>query len=217
MKRALKALMIFVFFSFAFEFHGIAAQDFGNEDDKVPAAPPPAQENCNGIFLSYDFISRTKEYPHVKNATAQSWAFNATATILNTGIYELKAWKMFVGFQHDEILVSAAGAVLIDADDFPAAVGNGTSFSGSSHPDLKTSIDTAGDLSQIQVQIQIRGTQFGVKPPGIPMPKTIKLVNDGFKCPEPTKRSNSFFLFAICFLSFFFFEYCSVELIHLYY
>ncbi|KAF3451683.1 hypothetical protein FNV43_RR07779 [Rhamnella rubrinervis] len=194
MRKAWKALMIFVFFSFAFTFHGNAAKDFGNNDDKVPSAPPPAQENCNGIFLSYDFISRTKEFPHVKNATAQSWAFKSTATILNTGIYELKAWKMFIGFQHDEILVSASGAVLMDGADFPAPVGNGTSFSGSSLPDLATAIDTAGDLSQIQVQIQISGTQFGVKPPGIPMPKIIKLVNDGFKCPAPTKSKTSMYV-----------------------
>lgn len=203
MKKARKALMIFVFFSFVFKFHGNAALDFGNDDDKVPAAPPPAQENCNGIFLSYDFVSRTKEFPHVKNATAQSWAFNSTATILNTGIYELKAWKMFIGFQHDEILVSVSGAVLMDGADFPAPVSNGTSFSGSSLPDLKTSIDTAEDLSQIQAQIQISGTQFGVKPPGIPTPKTIKLVNDGFKCPAPTKSSKLFSLLFIFFLSLF--------------
>uniref|UniRef100_A0A2N9IPJ0 COBRA C-terminal domain-containing protein n=1 Tax=Fagus sylvatica TaxID=28930 RepID=A0A2N9IPJ0_FAGSY len=160
----------------------------------MPAAPPPAVTNCNGIFLSYDFISRTKEFPHVKNATAQSWAFNATATILNTSKFELKAWKIFIGFQHDEILVGAGGAVLMDGNDFPAAVGNGTYFSGSPQADLKTSIDTAGDLSQIQVQIQISGTQFGVKPPAIPMPKSIKLFNDGFKCPAATRRKTSMYV-----------------------
>ena len=55
--------------------------------------------------------------------------------------------------------------------------------------DLKTSIDTAGDLTQIQVKIQLSGTQFGVKPPGIPMPKTIRLINDGYKCLAPTRSS----------------------------
>ena len=139
--------------------------------------------------MSYDFLSRTKEFPHVKNATAQSWAFNSTATVLNTGKFELKAWKIFIGFQHDEIIVNAGGAVLMDGDDFPAAVGNGSYFSGSPQADLKTSIDTAGDPTQIQVKIQLSGTQFGVKPPGIPMPKTIRLVNDGYKCPAPIRRS----------------------------
>ena len=77
----------------------------------------------------------------------------------------------------------------MDGDDFPAAVGNGSYFSGSPQADLKTSIDTAGDLTQIQVKIQFSGTQLGVKPPGIPMPKAIRLVNDGYKCPAPTRRS----------------------------
>jgi hypothetical protein len=185
MKRAL-GMLIFVFFFLCFGIRLSKNQDY---NDEMPAAPPPAVTNCNGIFLSYDFISRTKEFPHVKNATAQSWAFNATATILNTSKFELKAWKIFIGFQHDEILVGAGGAVLMDGNDFPAAVGNGTYFSGSPQADLKTSIDTAGDLSQIQVQIQISGTQFGVKPPAIPMPKSIKLFNDGFKCPAATRRS----------------------------
>ncbi|KAL5775418.1 hypothetical protein ACOSP7_012975 [Xanthoceras sorbifolium] len=60
--------------------------------------------------------------------------------------------------------------------------------------DLETSIDTAGNLNQIQVQIELTGTQFGVKPPGIPMPKTIKHANDGYKCPAPTKRKTSMYL-----------------------
>ncbi|XP_015883608.3 COBRA-like protein 10 [Ziziphus jujuba] len=197
MKKSWKVL-IFMFFSFSFEFHGgIGAKQKGggggggDDDENVKAAPPPAQDSCNGIFLSYDFVSRKKEYPHLKNASAQSWAFESTATILNTGIYELKAWKMFIGFQHNEILVSADGAVLMDGGDFPAAVGNGTLLSGNSQPDLKTSINTAGDLTQIQVQIPLIGTVFGVKPPGIPMPKTIKLVNDGFQCPAPTRLKSS--------------------------
>lgn len=48
-------------------------------------ALPPAAETCTGVFISYDFLTRTKEFPRVKKATAQPWAFNATATVLNTG------------------------------------------------------------------------------------------------------------------------------------
>ncbi|KHN35198.1 COBRA-like protein 11 [Glycine soja] len=44
--------------------------------------------------------------------------------------------------------------------------------------------------------IQLIGTQFGVRPPTIPMPKTIKLVNDGYKCPLPTTRKGS--MYACC-------------------
>ena len=54
--------------------------------------------------------------------------------------------------------------------------------------DLLNSIETAGDLTQIEVQIDITGTQFGVRPPGKPMPKTIKLANPGFGCPARTHK-----------------------------
>lgn len=169
------------------------AQDYEEENtEEPPPAPPPAAENCNGIYVSYEFLSRTKGYPRLKNATAQSWTFNSTATVLNTGTDELKAWKIYIGFQHKEILVSASGAVLIGGDSFPAPVGNGTYLSGSPQADLDTSINTATDFGQMQAQIKMSGTMFGVKPPGIPMPKTIKLVNDGYECPAPTKKSESF-------------------------
>nr|APR63886.1 COBRA-like protein 10 precursor 2 [Populus tomentosa] len=165
----------------------------GQTDDyESPAAPPPGLDECNGIFLTYSFTSREKEYPKVKNASAQAWAFKSLATITNTGEHELKGWQMFVGFQHKEVLVSASGAVVVDGDDFPVAVGNGTIFAGNPQVDLKTAIETAGDFTQIAAQIEIAGSVFGIKPPGVPMPKNIKLVNDGYKCPKPTLRGKSY-------------------------
>ncbi|KAK1283086.1 COBRA-like protein 10 [Acorus calamus] len=175
-------LHAFLIINLGFSIFITTAQDYGDE----PAAPPPAEDDCTGIFISYTFTSRQKEFPHVKNASAQAYAFKAMATILNAGEKDLKAWKVYIGFQHGEILVSASGAVLTDGTDFPAHVGNGTYFSGFPNADLKNSIDTAGDLSQIRVEIDITGTQFGVKSPGIPMPKTIRLANDGYKCPKPS-------------------------------
>ncbi|KAL7000109.1 hypothetical protein U1Q18_001259, partial [Sarracenia purpurea var. burkii] len=44
--------------------------------------------------------------------------------VLNAGVNELKSWQVFVRFQHDEILVLASSAVLVDADDLPTKVGN---------------------------------------------------------------------------------------------
>ncbi|KAK7308159.1 hypothetical protein VNO77_41756 [Canavalia gladiata] len=157
---------------------------------------PLAAENCNGVFISYDFLARKKEFPRLKNATAQSWAFTSSARVLNTGTEVVKAWQLYIGFQHDEILVSAGGAILYDGGDFPASVGNGTTFVGSTLPDLESSINTAQDLSQIQASIKILGTQFGVMPPAMPMPKSIKLVNDGYKCPQPTTKKSS--MYACC-------------------
>ncbi|CAM0958666.1 unnamed protein product [Alopecurus aequalis] len=172
------------------------AQDYNNggddddDDDEKDKPQFKAQEACNGAFLSYTFVERTKEYPHLKNATAQPYAFKARATVLNTMEEDLKAWQMFVGFQHKEILVSVGGAVLLDGTDFPANVSGGATFAGYPMADLLNSIETAGDLTQIEVQIDITGTQFGVRPPGKPMPKTIKLATPGFRCPTPTHKDS---------------------------
>ncbi|KAJ4813248.1 Protein COBRA [Rhynchospora pubera] len=169
----------------------INSQDY-DDSDNAPANPE--QDKCIGVFLTYTFTKRTKEYPHVKNASAQAYAFDAVATILNTMSEDLKAWEFFVGFQHDEILVSVRNAVLTNGTDFPVKVGNGTTFSGFPDSDLLNAIETAGDMEQIQRIIKIKGTQFGVKPPGTPMPKTMKLMNSGFKCPEPTKKGGQMYL-----------------------
>ncbi|XP_059669593.1 COBRA-like protein 10 [Cornus florida] len=175
---------------FCFSIQTCNAQDYGDDSLSPPAppAPPPEQENCNGIFLSYNFESREKEYPLVKNVSAQAWKFKSTATIVNAGADELKAWKMFIGFQHDEILVSATGVSVVDGDGFPAKVGNGTHLVGYPQTNLKTAIDTAGDFEQMSVKIEMTGTQFGVSPSATPLPKTIRLENEGFKCPAPKKN-----------------------------
>lgn len=121
--------------------------------------------------------------------------------ILNNGLQELKSWKIFVGFRYDEFLVSASQAVLADGTSLPAGVGNGTVFSGFPTTDLKTAVETAGDVTQMQVQIDLVGTQFGVAAPDVPMPSNISLVNDGFICPKPTKQGNSIAIFYFLFYS----------------
>ena len=96
-----------------------------------------------------------------------------------------------MGFQHDEFLVSASGAVLADGNSVPGNVGNGTVFAGFPMTDLKTAIETAGDFTQMQVQVKLVGTQFGVAPPNSPMPTNISLANDGYLCPRPTLLGTS--------------------------
>ncbi|RDY00907.1 COBRA-like protein 10, partial [Mucuna pruriens] len=161
-----------------------------SEDEKAASAPPGMKEldDCDGVFLTYALLGREKEYPHVKNVSKQAWAFKAEASLTNVGDEELQGWKMFIGFQYREILVSADGAALIDAGDFPAEVGNGTTLVGTAVADLKTAIDTAGDINQMSARIQMVGTQFGLGAAANPMPKTIHLENDGFKCPAPSRR-----------------------------
>lgn len=169
---------------------GTDGGDDGTGEDKKKR--PKELDTCNGIFLTYDFLGREKEFPHVKNVTKQAWSFKAEASLTNVGEEELNSWNMYIGFQHREILVAADGAVLIDAGDFPAQVGNGTTLAGNPMTDLKTAIDTAGDFDKMSVRIQMKGTLFGVKEGTTPMPKTIKLDNDGFKCPAATTKGTLF-------------------------
>lgn len=183
-------LFFFFFSSTLIILHGrnrALAQDY--DDPQQDAGYHPKEEDaCNGVFLTYTFQGREREFPHVKNASAQAYAFRASATVLNAMAEDLKTWKMFIGFQHDEILVSASGAVIIDGTDFPARVGNGTTLAGFPQADLLSAIETAGDMNQISAAVEMTGTQFGMKPPEIPMPKTIKLADDGFDCPKPTRK-----------------------------
>ncbi|MBA0874453.1 hypothetical protein Goshw_016958 [Gossypium schwendimanii] len=158
-----------------------------DEEEEPKEKNPPGQDKCNGIFLTYTFTERNKELPHVKNVTAQAWSFKSKATLVNTGLEELKGWKMFIRFQHREVLVSATNAILVNgAGDFPAKVEKGATLSGYPNTDLKTSVDTAGDLTKMSTEIEFTGTMFGLNEKAIPLPKSIRLANDGWKCPTLT-------------------------------
>ncbi|CAA0817544.1 COBRA-like protein 8 [Striga hermonthica] len=157
----------------------------------TPAAPPPASDACVGIFLSYSYEGG-RILPPIRpsDPARQPYRFQSSFTVLNNDAQELKSWRVFVGFQHDEYLVSATNAVLADGSAMPGPVGNGSVFAGFPNPDLKTGIDTAGDLTQMGVQVELVGTQFGVVPPDVPMPANISLVNDRWICPRPRIQGN---------------------------
>ncbi|CAM8924360.1 unnamed protein product [Rhodiola kirilowii] len=156
-------------------------------------APAPAADPCNGVFLTYSHTKSLQIPPDLTKSdpTNQPYRFESTLTILNNGLEDLKSWMVFVGFRHKEFLVSASNAVLSDGTSLPADVSNGTTFSGFPTADLKTAIETAGDLEQMQVKVELVGTQFGVKLPAVPMPTNISLQNDGFLCPSPTMQGKS--------------------------
>ncbi|KAF2576753.1 hypothetical protein F2Q70_00000303 [Brassica cretica] len=154
------------------------------EIDPPAPAPISPSELCNGIFLSYTFILGRQIPPN--DTTDQPYRFESVLTVLNNGREELQEWRVFVGFQHHEILTSATDAIIVNGTDLPAPVGNGTIFAGYPVSDLKTAIQTAGDLKQMTATIELVGTQFMVAPPAIPLPSNISLVNDGWSCPEPT-------------------------------
>lgn len=160
------------------------------------AAPAPASDSCDGIFLSYVYNGGVQLPPTRKtDPTQQPYSFKSTLTILNNGIDPLKSWMVFVGFQHGEYLVSASNAVLADGNSIPGFVTNGTVFAGYPSTDLMTAIQTAGDITQMSAQIDLLGTQFGVGSPDVPMPTNITLANDGWLCPAPTMQGNFFFFF----------------------
>ncbi|KAL8484896.1 hypothetical protein ACS0TY_027261 [Phlomoides rotata] len=154
-------------------------------------APAPASDDCNGIFLSYTYTDGKAVPPILKpKSSRQAYRFESSLLILNNDREELKSWRVFVGFQHDEYLVSASNAVLADGNSFPGSVGNGSVFAGYPNPDLKTGIETAGDLTQMSIRVDLVGTQFGVAPPSAPLPTNISLVNDGWVCPRPASQGN---------------------------
>ncbi|XP_042484195.1 COBRA-like protein 7 [Macadamia integrifolia] len=178
--RIFKPLFLFLFF-FAISLRITIAQ---------PAAPSPSADACNGVFLSYQYTSGHIIPPrYAAGSPLQPYKFQSTLTILNNGLNDLKSWQVFVGFQHNEYLVSASNAVLVDGTSLPASVENGTAFAGYPATDLKTAIETAGDLTQMQAVIDLVGTTFGVS--NVSMPSNISLVNANYICPQPTMQGTS--------------------------
>lgn len=154
----------------------------------TPITAQPQPPICNAIFITYTYGSGYPIPP--TDPTHQAYRFQSTLTLLNNGIEELKSWRVFVGFQHNELLVSASNAVLADGTPLPANVSGGATISGFPVTDLKTAVETAGDFNQMFAQVNLVGTQFGA--PNISLPDSITLANDGFSC-TPSDQGNIFF------------------------
>ncbi|KAJ4839171.1 hypothetical protein Tsubulata_032043 [Turnera subulata] len=151
--------------------------------------PPPPNATCNGVFLSYVYNGGRPVPP--TDPADQAHRFESTVTVLNNGKDELKSWMVFVGFNHSEILVSATNAVLADGTPLPASVGNGTVFAGFPETDLKTAIETAGDITQMRTQVQLLGTLFAKgEDLGTPLPANLTLVNREYSCPVFTTQGS---------------------------
>ncbi|KAJ0910440.1 hypothetical protein HanRHA438_Chr06g0252321 [Helianthus annuus] len=146
---------------------------------------------CNGISISYTHNSGFQIPPTVTNSGDQPYNFQSTLTLTNAAADRLNSWRVFIGFQHREVLVSASNAVLADGTSFPANVSGGAVFAGFPVTDLKTAVETAGDFNQMQARVQLVGTQFGVAPPNASLPANMYLVNDGFLCSTPSNPANN--------------------------
>ncbi|CAN0888877.1 COBRA-like protein 7 [Linum grandiflorum] len=171
----------------------LASTSFAQPAPSPPLPPPPPTQKttCPGVFVAYATDGGGYAIPP-NDPSNQAYRFASTLTVANNGRTELKAWRVFVGFQFDELLVSADKAVLADGTPLPAAVGNGTVFAGSSLPDLKTAIQTAGDATQMEVQVQLIGSRFGPPPndTNLPLPANVSLTNDGYVCPDSRVEGN---------------------------
>ncbi|XP_008790855.1 COBRA-like protein 7 [Phoenix dactylifera] len=182
---------ILVFVSFLLLLFRPSRSQQGSPPDA--SAPAPSSSDCNGVLLTYDFQRGQRLRPFVQDPNKQTWAFTATATILNSGTADLDAWELLIGFRHREILVSASPAILTDGSPFPYSTPNdsATSFSGFPNHNLKYPIEVAGDLSQISVQISIGGIFFGSPPPAVPLPSSLSLADPAFSCPVPVVPSST--------------------------
>ncbi|CAI0401936.1 unnamed protein product [Linum tenue] len=158
----------------------------------LPPPPPPQKAACNGVFVSYVANGGGSAIAPT-NPSNQAYRFSGAVTVTNNDVKELKAWRVFVGFQFDEVLVSADKAVLDDGSPLPAAVGkNGTVLAGFPQSDLKTAIQTAGDSTQTEVQVQLIGSRFGPPPNDTnpALPANITLRNAGYSCPDSSTQGN---------------------------
>ncbi|KAL8527285.1 hypothetical protein ACS0TY_005238 [Phlomoides rotata] len=142
---------------------------------------------CNGILITYNYTAGFQIPP--VDPVNQPYRFESRLTILNNGPIELKDWRVFVGFKHGELLVSATNAVLADGAALPVNVSGGAVLSGSPVTDLKTAIETAGNVNQMRAVVDLVGTEFGE--PNIPLPDNITLANDGYLCRNSTAQGNN--------------------------
>lgn len=150
-------------------------------------APQNSPNQCNEILVTYTYVSGYPVPPMVpSNLTQQAYRFQSTLTVLNNGLQELPSWRVFVGFKHNELLVSASNAVLADGTSLPANVSTGAVLAGFPVTNLRTGIQTAGDFNLMLARVELVGTQFGVGAPDIPLPGSLRIANDGFSCTSPS-------------------------------
>jgi hypothetical protein len=157
---------------------------------------------CNSsVGLSYNLLAIAKSFPYVSDPAEQPYAFWANLEIFNAGEEDLRGWEVFIGYVNREILVAATGALLADSSTFPVNASNGVTLAGTST--LKTGIETANDIAQMGVVIQLKGTEFGKNQSSLP--SNITLVDSSFQCSEPvisvTGQYSSFssFVLRCCF------------------
>ncbi|KMZ63191.1 putative Protein COBRA [Zostera marina] len=155
------------------------------QQQTLPSQSP--RDLCNGVFLEYKAGVRSIIHPMFPDEPArQPYRFEAVASVYNGDSIPVEQWILDLEYPNETVIVSASNVVITDGSAFPYIVGEngsvGISFYGSPNSDLKTAIETAGDINQIQAKIDIVGTQFGDSPPAEVLPNNMKLDNKKFIC-----------------------------------
>ena len=77
---------------------------------------------CNGILVSYAYTVDVRLPSNVFDPAKEPYQFESTVTVLNNDLDKLKSWEVFVGYDQDELLVSASNVLLADDTTLPIAV-----------------------------------------------------------------------------------------------
>lgn len=145
-------------------------------------------DTCNsGVGILYRFQSVVQGYPTETNPADQSYAFKANLEIFNAGEEDLPGWDIFIGYVNKEILVDASGALVADGTPFPVNASQGVTLT--SPAILKTSIETAMDLTQMGMNLSLIGTEFGQNETSLP--NNITLLDPNYNCSAPVTNGSS--------------------------
>ncbi|CAI5497107.1 unnamed protein product, partial [Closterium sp. Naga37s-1] len=143
---------------------------------KGPSAPRP----CLGVTVSYS-IQQVISIPSVWNGTLQPYGFRATLVLQNSGLRDVKGWDVIIEFTHNELITAIKYAQVGPELPYP-----GKNLIISGIPELSDTIVTAihagGDSTLYSVNASISGTEYGAPSPPKALPRTLYLINPGYKC-----------------------------------
>ncbi|CAI7906902.1 unnamed protein product [Closterium sp. NIES-54] len=141
----------------------------------VIVASIPAQK-----IVSYS-IQQVISIPSVWNGTLQPYGFRATLVLQNSGLRDVKGWDVIIEFTHNELITAIKYAQVGPELPYP-----GKNIIISGIPELSDTIVTAihagGDSTLYSVNASISGTEYGASTPPKALPRTLYLINPGYKC-----------------------------------
>ncbi|CAI5977707.1 unnamed protein product [Closterium sp. NIES-65] len=105
----------------------------------------------------------------------------ATLVLQNSGLRDVKGWDVIIEFTHNELITAIKYAQVGPELPYP-----GKNLIISGIPELSDTIVTAihagGDSTLYSVNASISGTEYGAPSPPKALPRTLYLINPGYKC-----------------------------------